>query len=135
MSTSKATHLRQIQKKFGARALTMAIVLAVVTILSGHKELGKGLILGTLFSILNFTLMAEFMPLRLSPDRRRASAYAFGTLILRYALLAIPLIIAAKFGAFSFATTAAGLFMVPLVAIIDAKMARPAMKQSPIDGS
>jgi hypothetical protein len=135
MSMLKATPLRQIQKKFGARALTIAIVLAVVTILSGHKELGKGLLLGTLFSILNFILMAEFMPLRLSSDRRRASVFAFITLVLRHAILALPLIIAAKLDAFAFTTTAAGLFMVPLVAIIDAKTARPAMKQSPIDGS
>lgn len=130
-----ATPLRQIQKKFGARALTIAILLAVVTVLSGHKELGKGLILGTLFSILNFILMAEFMPLRLSTERRRASVYAFITLILRYVILALPLIVAAKIDAFSFATTAAGLFMVPLVALIDAKTARPAMNHPPIDGS
>jgi len=116
---SKTMHLRQMQKRFGTRALAIAIVLAAVTILSGHKALGKGLVLGTLFSILNFILMAEFLPLRLSSERRRASAYAFGTLILRYALMAIPLIVAAKSGAFAFTTTAAGLFMVPLVAFID----------------
>jgi hypothetical protein len=123
-----------MQKRFGARALTVAILLAVVTILSGHKELGKGLVLGTLFSILNFILMAEFLPLRLSPERRRASAWALGTLMLRYALLAVPLILAAKSDAFSFATTAAGLFMVPLVALIDS-MTAPAACNPPIDGS
>lgn len=135
MSTPKTTPLRQIQKKFGTRALTIAIVLAVVTILSGHKALGKGLVLGTLFSILNFILMAEFLPLRLSSERRRASAYAFGTLILRYAILAIPLIVAAKSGDFSFTATAAGLFMVPLVALIDAKTTQTALNHPPIDGS
>jgi len=120
-----------MQKKFGARALTIAILLAVVTILSGHKELGKGLVLGTLFSILNFILMAEFLPLRLASERRRASVYAFGTLVLRYTILAIPLILAAKSDAFSFATTAAGLFMVPLLALIDAKTAQTAMNHPP----
>jgi hypothetical protein len=128
---SKTTPLRQIQKRFGARALTIAIVLAVVTILSGHKELGKGLVLGTLFSILNFILMAEFLPARLSPDRRRASAWALGGIALRYALLAVPLILAVKSGAFSFATTAAGLFMVPLVALIDSLTASAACDYPP----
>ena len=132
MTMSKTTPLRQMQKRFGARALTVAILLAVVAILSGHKALGKGLVLGTLFSILNFILMAEFLPLRLSSERRRASArragaYAFGTLVLRYALLAVPLIIAAKSGAFAFATTAAGLFMVPLVALFDSLTASAAL--------
>jgi hypothetical protein len=119
MLMPKATPLRQIQKKYGARALTTAIVIAVVTLLIGHKDLGKGLVLGTLFSILNFILMAELLPLRLAPDRKRAGFYAFGTLVLRYAILSIPLIVAAKSSAFSFATTAAGLFMVPLMASID----------------
>ena len=82
-------HLRQMQKKFGTRALTIAILVAVVTILSGHKALGKGLVLGALFSILNFILMAEFLPLRLSSNRRRASAWALGSLVLRYALLPV----------------------------------------------
>jgi predicted lysophospholipase L1 biosynthesis ABC-type transport system permease subunit len=120
-----------MQKRFGARALTIAIVLAVVAILSGHKALGKGLVLGTLFSILNFVLMAEFLPLRLSPDRRRAGAWAFGSLLLRYTLLAIPLILAAKSDAISFATTAAGLFMVPLVALIDSMTAPAACNHPP----
>ncbi|MEJ2642137.1 MAG: ATP synthase subunit I [Desulfosarcinaceae bacterium] len=115
----KATQLRQIQKKFGARALTTAIVIAVVTLLIGHKDLGKGLVLGTLFSILNFILMAELLPLRLAQDRKRAGLYAFGTLVLRYVILSIPLIVAAKSSAFAFTTTAAGLFMVPLMASID----------------
>ena len=128
---SKTTPLRQMQKKFGTRALSIAILVAVVTILSGHKELGKGLVLGTLFSILNFILMAEFLPLRLSPDRRRASTWALGTLILRYALLAVPLILAARSDAFSFAATAAGLFMVPLVALFDSKVASAASNHPP----
>jgi hypothetical protein len=120
MLMPKAASLRQIQKKYGARALTTAIVIAVGTLLIGHKDLGKGLVLGTLFSILNFILMAELLPLRLVAKRRRAGFYAFGTLILRYAILAIPLIVAVRSGAFSFAATAVGLFMVPLMASIDA---------------
>ena len=75
--------------------------------------------------------MAEFLPLRLSSERRRASIYAFGSLVLRYALMAIPLIIAATSGAFSFAATAAGLFMVPLVALIDTKTTQNAMNHPP----
>jgi uncharacterized sodium:solute symporter family permease YidK len=75
--------------------------------------------------------MAEFLPLRLSSERRRASAWAFSSLLLRYALLAIPLILAAKSDAFSFATTAAGLFMVPVVALIDGMKAPAACNHPP----
>jgi hypothetical protein len=124
-----------MQKRIGARALTIAVLLAVITILSGHKELGKGLVLGTLFSILNFILMAEFLPRRLSAERRRASLFAFGSIFLRYSLLACPLILAAKSAAFSFATTAIGLFMVPLVALIDNMTAPGAFNHTPNDGS
>jgi predicted lysophospholipase L1 biosynthesis ABC-type transport system permease subunit len=130
----KTRPLRQIQKRLGARALTIAILLAVIAILSGHKALGKGLVLGALFSILNFILMAEFLPARLSAKRRRASVLAFGSLLLRYMLLAIPLIVAAKSPAFSFTTTAIGLFMVPLVALIENATA-PAAFNPHIDGS
>ena len=51
--------VREIQKKYCSRAMVVAIVGGMILILVGHKALGKGLVLGTIFSVLNFIVMGE----------------------------------------------------------------------------
>jgi hypothetical protein len=96
-----------------------AVGIGAVLILSGQAPVGKGLIAGTLFSVLNFVLMAESLPQRIGKTRRRASVSAFGWLMLRYALMAVPLVLAFKFDLFHPAAAAAGLFAVQLAILFD----------------
>lgn len=108
--------LKDIQKKYCSRALMIAIAGAFVFILFGEKAIGKGLVLGTLFSIINFMIMAHTLPLRLAHarSRGRANAFAFLSIFLRFPILAVPLVISLKIDAVNFIGVIIGLFMVQL---------------------
>ena len=46
--------IRETQKRYGTRAMILAICVALIAIVFGYRPFGKGLVLGTLFSIINF---------------------------------------------------------------------------------
>lgn len=92
-----------------------AISVGLLLVLAGYKPVGKGLVLGTVFSCLNFILMGETLPRRISGSRRRASVYSGLSVFFRYAILAAPLIIAIKNASFNIAATVAGLFMIQIM--------------------
>lgn len=104
--------LRATQKKYGSRALTAAILISLILMLFGFKSLGKGLILGTLFSVINFILMGETLPLRLGRSPKGAVLAALGSILLRYTLLAVPLAAALHFPQIHFFGVVVGLFAV-----------------------
>jgi hypothetical protein len=110
---------RDAQKKYGSRAIATAIFIGGGLILAGFPALGKGLIAGALFSVLNFILIAESLPHKLGKSRRKASVISMGWILLRYGLMAVPLILALKFHLFHPLTAAIGLFSVQLVILFD----------------
>ena len=109
--------IRQTQKKYAARAMTVGICVALVLILAGYRTLGKGLMLGAVFSVINFVLIGETLPLRIGKSRRQATVFSLGSIIFRYAVLALPLVVAATVETFHFAATAVGIFMVQLLVL------------------
>jgi hypothetical protein len=109
------SEVKQIQKTYCSQALILAIAVALIMFVFGAKPIGKGLLLGTLASILNFILMAAMLPMRMNQDRKKSSLASFGSIWFRFALLALPLFLAIKIEAFNFFATAAGLFMVQIV--------------------
>ncbi len=111
--------IRQIQKKYGSRAMVTAIVAALVLLVMGYKAAGKGLVLGTLFSVLNFVLMAWLLPLRVGASGRKSAALALVGLLLRYLLLAVPLLLAITKEQFSLPAVVGGLFMIQLMILAD----------------
>ncbi|MBW2574128.1 MAG: ATP synthase subunit I [Deltaproteobacteria bacterium] len=111
--------LRQTQKKYCSRAITAAIFAGLFLILAGQKPVGKGLILGTVFSIVNFILMAQMLPLRIGKSKNKTFFLSFGSIVLRYFLLAVPLIIAIKFVQYNFIAVVFGIFMVQFVILGD----------------
>jgi hypothetical protein len=110
---------RDALKKYGSRAIAAAILIGGGLILAGLPALGKGLIAGAFFSILNFILIAESLPHKLGKSRRKASAVSMGWILLRYALMAVPLILALEFHLFHPLTAAIGLFFVQLAILCD----------------
>ncbi|MDB9823059.1 ATP synthase subunit I [Deltaproteobacteria bacterium] len=110
---------RNIQKKYCSQAMIVAIAAAVVLILLGEKSIGKGLVLGTLFSVINFLVMGRFLIARLaeSQSRKKASAFALMSILLRFAILAIPLVVSLKVDAVNFIAVVIGVFMVQLIII------------------
>jgi hypothetical protein len=89
-----------------------AIVIGILFVLLGHKAQAKGLILGSIFSVLNFVVMGEILPLIVGPSRKRSSFLSLGSIVVRHGLLAVPLIMALKLEWLDFAATVCGLFMV-----------------------
>jgi len=96
-----------------------AIVIALLLIVAGLKPAGKGLVLGTVFSILNFIIMAQTAPYRLGKTQKKAFALSLGSILFRYVFLAIPLIVAIRFDQFELIAVIFGIFMVQLTIFSD----------------
>ena len=107
--------IRQTRNKYTKRAMAVGICVALVLILAGYRALGKGLMLGVAFSVINFVLIAATLPINMGKSRKQATVFSLGSIGFRYAIMALPLVIAATIESFHFAATAVGLFMVQLV--------------------
>ncbi len=109
----------QTQKKYGSRAMVVAIVIAFMLILIDLKPVGKGLVLGTIFSVINFVLIGQTLPMRLSKSKRGAFLISLTSIVFRYAILAIPLVVAVKFEQFELPAAILGIFMVQLTILAE----------------
>ncbi|MFZ5565028.1 MAG: ATP synthase subunit I [Thermodesulfobacteriota bacterium] len=97
----------------------IAIIAFFVLYIAGQVAMGKGVLLGTLFSILNFVIMGETLSSRMAPTEGRRLYLALGSIAVRYALLAIPLVLAIRLETFSLAAVVIGLFSVQAVMLAD----------------
>ena len=111
--------VRQTQKRYSTTALTLAIIVGLFFILMGQKPIGKGLVLGTIFSVINFILIGQSIPLRVGRSRGKTFFISLGSIILRYLLLAIPLVVAVKFKQFNLVAAILGIFMIQFVILGD----------------
>jgi hypothetical protein len=107
--------IKEIQKKYCSQALIFAIIVAFFLILVDYKAIGKGFLLGTLFSILNFIIMGQLLPLKLAQSSSKAAFFALFSIFIRFAILAVPLIISLKIDAIEFFSVVVGLFSVQFV--------------------
>jgi len=114
--------IRDVEKKYCSRALTTAIIIGFCCILLGYKPIAKGLILGSLFSILNFLLIGETLPHRTfksNKSKKKSFALALGSIIVRYALMAIPIVMALKSEAYNLFSVIFGVFMIQIMILSD----------------
>ncbi|MBW2492635.1 MAG: ATP synthase subunit I [Deltaproteobacteria bacterium] len=111
--------IRETQKKYCARAITAAIFIGFFFIIAGQKPVGKGLILGTVFSIINFIIMGETLPLRIGKSKNKTFFLSLFYIFFRYILLAVPLIIAVKFDQYNLISVVVGIFMIQLFILAD----------------
>jgi hypothetical protein len=111
--------VRQTQKKYGSGAMTVAILVAFFLILAGQKPIARGLILGTIFSVINFVLIGQTLPGRLSKQKSKTFLFSLSSIILRHALLAVPLIMAVKIETFNLPAVICGVFMIQLVILAE----------------
>jgi hypothetical protein len=112
--------IRETQKKYCSLSLVAAIIAGFFLIIAGQSTVGKGLILGTLFSSINFALMGEILPHKIGKSRRKTYLISFGSIISRYVLLAVPIILSIKFPQrFNLIAVIIGIFMVQLVILLD----------------
>jgi len=99
--------------------MMVAIFICLGFLLLGQKSIGKGLILGTVFSVVNFVLMGEALPLRLGKEKGKTFLISLGSIFFRYVLLAIPVVIGIKYEAYNIYTVVAGLFAVQIMIIAE----------------
>jgi len=111
-TTGQMENLRETERKYASLAVSLAVVIGVACFLLAFKAIGKGLILGSLFSAGNFVLMGETLPMRIGHTRKKASGISFLLILARYFLMAIPLALSIKLAQFDLAATVCGLFMV-----------------------
>lgn len=111
--------LREIEKKYGSRAMTAAILAGTFFILAGYKPIGRGLIIGTFFSIVNFVLIGVTLPQRIDKTKKRVFLISLGSILVRYTLLAVPLVIAIKFESYNLFAVIAGIFMIQLMILLE----------------
>ena len=111
--------VKQTQKRYGSRAMVVAIVAGFIFIMAGHKPIGKGLVLGAVFSVINFILIGQSLPMRLSHSKRKTVVLSLGSIVFRFALLALPLILAIKYRQFNLPATIGGIFMIQVVILAD----------------
>jgi hypothetical protein len=114
-----SAEIAQTQKRYGTTSMMAAIFIGILFIVMGHKAQAKGLILGSIFSVLNFVLMGEILPLLVGHSRKKSSFISLGSIVFRHGLLAIPLILALKMEWLDFAATVIGLFMVQIMIMGD----------------
>ncbi len=99
--------------------MTLAIAAGFIAILAGQKPIGKGLILGAIFGVVNFVLMGETLPMKLGHTKSKATAIALGSIFFRYALLAVPIVLAVKYDLFNLFSVVLGIFLIQLVILAD----------------
>jgi hypothetical protein len=114
-----ALPVRNLQKSYGTKAMALAIGVSLICLIFGYKAACRGIVLGALFSTINFVLMAHAFHAKIGPDRKKASLAALGNILFRYTFLAIPLFLAIKLPRFDLLATVAGLFTVQLIIISD----------------
>lgn len=124
-TTGRNESLRQEQKTICSWAMSGALALAVLFIIIGEKPIGKGLLLGTIFSIVNFYLLGKTIPMTLGKSRPKAGFIGFFSILIRYLILAVPMIIALKSTSFNFIAVVAGIFAVQIVTLIDYIIIKP----------
>jgi hypothetical protein len=113
------TTVLDIQKRYGSRAMTLSICIALLFVLLGYKDVCRGLVLGGLFSTLNFVLMGQFLRYRLDNNRKSGTKKALIALLIRYVILAIPIVISVRSNKYNLPATVVGIFMVQLVIMIE----------------
>ena len=111
--------ISQTQKKYGSHAMIVAIVVALILILVDLKPFGKGLVMGTIFSVINFVLIGQTLPMRLSKSKRGVFFLSLTSILFRYALLAIPVVVAVEFEQFELPAAILGIFMVQLTILAE----------------
>ncbi len=111
--------VRQARNKYCSSTMIVAILIGCVFLFSGEKDVCKGLILGAVFSVINFVIMGETITSKIGKTRQRAVIFSFSSIIFRYILLAIPLIVAVKMKQFNLSAAIIGIFGVQIIILCE----------------
>lgn len=113
-----ASDFQRFQKEISTQAVITAIIIATACLAIGLRPIAKGVLLGAVFSVLNFIMIAVSLPMRIDKGRGKRFLICLGSLWVRYALMAVPLVVAFNHESFDFFAAAAGLFAVQAVILV-----------------
>lgn len=125
VENSAQREVARVQKRICSRAIVISLGVASGLIIMNQNAIAKGLLLGTLFSIANFILLGMSVPLPIGKTRVRASFITLTSLLIRFALLAIPMVVGMKSAAFSFGAVVVGVFSIQIVTLVEYLVVRP----------
>jgi hypothetical protein len=111
--------IKETQKSYASRAIWIAIAVGFGFFLAGYKPMGKGLVLGTIFSVINFVLIGQTLPLRIGHSKRKTFILSLGSIFFRYMIMAAPVVVAVQYEQFDLVGTIFGLFMIQIVIMAD----------------
>ncbi len=97
--------------------MVLAIVSALILNWLVSPAAAAGIVLGAVFSALNFILIPLGWRFCLAADRKRASALSLASIVGRYLILSLPLVFSANSSRVSFLTTAVGIMAVQIYLI------------------
>jgi hypothetical protein len=112
------SEVAKFKKTVIAQMLITALIAAAVALALGYKPIAKGLVLGSLFSLLNFLIMFRHAPGRLGKDRRSATTFSAASLFFRLCLLGVPVYLAVTHEAFQLAATVIGIFNLQITILV-----------------
>ncbi len=100
----------KFQNSIIRQTLWLTIFISLIALVLGRRSVTKGIILGGLFSVIDFKLMARSLPRSIqSSSGVKLAVNRLGRLL----IMAIPLVLAFKFPEYlNFIATAVGLFLV-----------------------
>lgn len=117
--------LNKTRKNICQMVVAFAVGVAIIFLVLNELTVSKGILLGACFSIINFLLMGRTLPMLLMQSRAKAGFIGFTSMLSRYVLLAIPMIIAIKSASFSFVAVVVGIFSVQIVTILKYVVFKP----------
>jgi len=121
--------VKAVQWRLCSAAITGAVVVALGFMIFGQRAVAKGLVLGTCFSMVNFFFLGRFAPLALGRSRPLATMVGLGSIFLRYAILAVPMIAAVKLPSLNFAAVVVGIFAVQIVTLFEYLLVKPILNK------
>jgi hypothetical protein len=102
-------------KKYVSNALLVAVIIGFILIVFGFIEQGKGLIFGTIISIVNFILMGKMLPLSITGAKRKAFLFSLSSITIRYCIIGAGLVLALKLKQLDFIFVVLGIFMIQFI--------------------
>lgn len=122
---AESNEVNKFQKRICSWAMSSALLIGALFIFAGEKAVGKGLLLGACLSTVNFLLMGKSLPIAVGQPRLKASLIGLGSILFRYAILAVPLVLSIKSASFNFVAVVIGIFAVQITALLDHIVIRP----------
>jgi len=124
-TSDQRREVSEVRKRICIKVLILTLVVAIFFIILNERSIVKGLALGSLFSIVNFLLLGESIPLVLGHTRFKAGVIGLASMGIRFSVLVFPLLVGLKSPSFNFAAVVAGIFSVQIVTLFEFIIIRP----------